>query len=264
MLTHSNTRSHVGLGSWRARSLLGLRFLLVFAACLVAHPAQALFIDIMLPGNSIYDGWAGMTGINYPGYGNFPGAGAWPAPIVPTEPGSDGMIDFVKLAGNGYPAGASVYAPFTESDFSVATTASTPFDVETVIFQMDMGPGDGGPFFVLAPALNYNGGTQALAPDFEEQLAGAYPWINPVNPSEMGSTSVLAFQWDLRGLGPITSYEIVWTTHPHAQMYELQADSGDTFEELVPEPTSGMMLMSGLATLVLAERWRTMHRRARS
>lgn len=231
--------------------------LVVLIAMLVALPAQAVFISVSLPGTSLYDGFDEMTFMNWPGYGNFPGAGLWPAPITPNLPGSNGLLDFDKVSGNGYPAGSSLYAPFTNSEFEIVTAAATPFDLETVVFQVDMGPGTGLlTFFDAEPVLSYNGGTQQLVPNFEEIGAGDYPFTNPTNPLEMGTTSAFAYQWDLRGLGSITSYQIEWTTFEHAQMYEFQVDVGDTFALVVPEPGSSLMLGTGIGALLLIQRRR--------
>lgn len=226
---------------------------------LAAAPVQAAFLVIDLPGNSTYDGWAGLTGPNYPGYGIFPGAAAWPAPIAPNESGSDGTVDFDKVSGNGYPATFSIYTPFTMTEFDIVTTGAMPFDVETVVLQLDMGPGEGG-FYAAVPALNYNGGSQLLLPDFDEEGEGDYPYTNPTNPKETGTTTAWSHQWDLTGLGPISTYEIVWTTNSHGQIYEIQVDAGDTFKRFVPEPSSHLLLIAGLGGLSVATRRRRMAR----
>ncbi|MEM9177729.1 MAG: hypothetical protein AAGC67_21165, partial [Myxococcota bacterium] len=172
-----------------------LAALAVTVVLAIASPAQAVFVAFQLPGTATFDAWIDMTFRNFPGYGIFPGASPWPDPILPNVLGSDGNLDFDKLSGNGYPAGFSIYAPFTSSVFGIMTAVPTAVDIETVAFQVDIGPGDNFIFYDATPTLNYNGGTQALAPDFEDSNPGDYPFTNPTNPAESGTTTAFGYQW---------------------------------------------------------------------
>ncbi len=239
MIMHHRLRNHV--------------FALAVAAALagIAGHAQAAFLNPSLPGASEYEGWSDMT-ITRLGasYGTFPGASPWPNAIAPNESGSAGNAGFNKVSGNGFPSGSSLYAPFTSSVFEIENTDTFSLsDIETVVFQIDIGPGDGGNFFDAAPTLSYNGGTQSLAADYTATASGSYPFTNPVNPTETGTTTIFQYQWDLSGLGAVTDYEIQWTTHSHSQTYELQVDVGDTFARVIPEPGSAILMSAALLTL---------------
>lgn len=217
------------------------RILKVSALCgffaTIATPAQAVLV-INLPGSSDYEGWSGLTTANNPGYGSFPGAAPWPAPIDPNEAGSAGGADFNKVSGNGFPAGSSIYSPFTQSVYVVGNTLSpSAFDIETLVFQIDMGPGEGG-FFNALPTLSFNGGSQGLGADFSLATEGDFPFVNPIDPQQAGTTTLHAFQWDLSGLGNISTYSVEWQVQPHAQIYALQADTGSSFAQVIPEPSA--------------------------
>ena len=221
-----------------------------------AAAASAAFVNPSLPGTSEFEGWEDLTFMNFnqSDYGGgFPGAGPWIAPISGNAAGSEGNAGYNKVSGNGYPAGVSVYAPFTDSVFEIESSGPLGFDIGTIIFQIDIGPGTGFEHLSAAPTLSLNGGSQALAADFTSEAPGAFPFTNPVNPAETGTTTAFQFQWDLSSLGSVTQYEIQWTTIPHAQTYKLQLDVGDTFTQVIPEPTS-LALIGVVAAATLA--WR--------
>lgn len=225
--------------------------LLLGASAFQAHAG----INVVLPGTSQYEGWEGLTAANYNQAlygGGFPGGAPWTAPIDSNILNSDGNANFNKLLGNGYPSGASIYAPFTSSEFGVFST-SVVSGLETVVFQIDIGPGDGGNFFDAVPTLSLThdgGSTLSIAATYTLVGAGAFPFSNPLNPLESGTTSLWMYQWDLSSYTGITSYDVTWQTHKHSQIYTLQLDSGNTFSGMaIPEPAS-TATMAGLLVLV--------------
>lgn len=224
------------------------------------------FINANLTGTNIeFEGWENLNNANFPNSttipgdpptvipqpygGGFPGAVPWTATISPNTAGSDGNAEFGKVSGNGYTAGSSVYTPFTGAVFSVDST-SVVTGLETIVFQIDLGPGD--TFYNSVPTLSYNSGTQSLAADFTGNTPGENPFTNPVNPTQTGTTTNFIYQWDLSLLAPITDYSIEWETGSHAQVYGMQIDTSDSFTgSVVPEPSAYSLLAGLLATFAL-------------
>lgn len=231
--------------------------LLTGAAALFPAAAFATIVPI-LDGTTDSSSWSDLTFMNYPAYPDFADQGQgdfddlWPAPISPTA-GTTADIGFNKVSGGGYPASSAIYKHTVPGTF-IVTDASPLADLETVTFQLDMAPGNG--FFIATPTLNYNGGTQGLLPDFNEQGAGNF--TASFGPDTF-PTSLFGYQWDLTSLGTISDFEIVWTAADFSSTYELQLDSSDTFGgnaiSAVPEPAAGALL-AGLAVVLLATRRR--------
>ncbi len=218
---------------------------------LISTPAISQFLSPALPGASAYEGWSDLTvtrlGV---AYGTYPGATPWPAPIDPNEPSSSGHAEFNKTAGPGYPAGTSIYSPITGGTFVITSNSGLAIsDVETVVFQIDLGAGSDA--FNADPVLNYNGGSQSLAADFTATADGRFTSTNPNDPSETGLTTIYQYQWDFSGVTtePVTEYQLLWTTGGHAQTYAMQVDVGDTFAQVVPEPTSLLLMLGGVLGL---------------
>ncbi|WOO41384.1 hypothetical protein [Rubellicoccus peritrichatus] len=227
---------------------MSLTALLVIAATVQSHG----FLNVNLSGNTQYEGWESLTTANNPGYGTFPGASPWPAPIASNSTGSAGNASYNKVSGNGYPAGSSVYSPFTTTTYEV-TSSSVISGIQTAVFQLDMGAGEGG-ILDSAPVFNYNGGSQALAADFTAVTAGNFSFTNPIDPTQTGNTTNLVYEWDLSSIvDSITSYEITWQTHAHSQTYGIQLDTGDNFTvSAVPEPS---VYAAGAGILALGVAW---------
>lgn len=192
-------------------------------------------MNVNLPGVSEEAVWQNMNSSTLTveeGYNSFgTNTAGWPAPIS----ADNGSAVFDKVPGTGgYPATESIYNFDTPGTFSVSD--SDPISgMETIIFQIDMG----GPMFA-APTFSYNGGAQAL--DYDG-IAGS-----PGDFFGMGSQSTLhVYQWDLSSIvEPITSYSIDWTSGVHASNYLMQVNTGDTYTEVVPEPST-YALIAGLA-----------------
>ncbi len=200
------------------------------AATAMTSVASAL-VDPGLTGTAETEIWSGLTGTNYPDYPDFSDTGdggfssLWPSPISPTGVGSAGKADFDKVGGGGYPASNSLYNHTIPGTYRVAN--GNPLSgLETVVFQIDLGAGSPG-FFASTPVLNYDSGTQNLAPDFSEVGTGDFSsaFGGPPVP-----TTLHAFQWDLSSIpGPVSDYQIVWTTDTFATTFELGLYSSDTY-----------------------------------
>ena len=221
------------------------------AMSLAAAGVADAAIAIHLPGSSEQAVWAGLNAANYPGAGGsssfFDPTAAWPGPVA-ANPGSTAGAVFSKVSGGGYFATSSVYDAGVAGMFSVFDSAPLAA-LATVVFQIDAGTAVN-----VAPVLNYNGGTQSLAADYFTTVAGSYLSSGPMgsNPSTNH-----AWQWDLGAVAePITSYEIVWgsTTGNHLNHFELNLSAGDSFVQVVPEPSALMMVP--LASFALIRRRR--------
>ncbi len=225
------------------------RYLIASALVLSADARAA--VSVSLPGNSEQAAWAALNATNYPGAGGgssyFTATAAWPAPI-PGNAGSTSGAEFAKVSGGGYFATTSVYDAGAAGVYSLSD-ASPLADLATIVFQIDSGTTVG-----IAPVLNFNGGSQALAADYFTAVSG-----NHVSSGPTGSNPSInhAWQWDLSGVaGPITSYEIVWgsTTGNHLTHFELNLSAGDSFVQVIPEPSA--VVMVSLVSLALFRRRR--------
>ena len=220
------------------------------ATATAAHGA----VSFSLPGTSETSTWDQLDNSNpywadngYPT--TYPGAAPWPASIAPNGAASTGDAEFMKVSGGGYFAGSSIYDAGSSGTFSVTDTSALA-GLSTIILQVDAGTPVG-----VAPVLNYNGGSQALAAGFFAVVDGDHETVD----FGTGATSPTAnhvWQWDLSGLG-VSSYEIVWgsTADNHLTQYEISLTAGDTYAPVqgVPEPSAALL---GAATLLLLARRR--------
>lgn len=216
------------------------------AVTVTAHAA----IDISLPGNSEQAAWINLNSTNYPGAGGsssyFTPTDAWPAPIAGNG-GSTSSAAFAKVSGAGYFASGSVYDAGQPGVFSLSD--DTPLvDLATIVFQIDAGAPVG-----VGPVLNYNGGAQALAANYFASVTGNYIANGFSGPY---ATTNYAWQWDLGAIAGITSYEIVWgsVANDHLSMFDLNVSAGDSFVQVVPEPSAAVL--ASLASLALFRRRR--------
>lgn len=226
---------------------------------------QANFAALALPGTSELEAWENLSNTNtqvasaaatattvddFPG---FPGSGPWPTAIIPDGAGSAGNAGFNKLNGNGYTASEAIYnfpgfsPPANPGDYSVDNNSPLA-GLETVVFQIDVGEGNG--FFDTAPVLRLNSGATQLAADFTSTSTGR-SFDNPQNPGETLTSTIFAYQWDLSSAGAIGDYSVQWGAAEHATIYAMQLDSGDSFAQVVPEP-SNFAVIVGAAALGLA------------
>jgi hypothetical protein len=225
----------------------------ILLAAIAATSTTHAAISISLPGNSETSGWNNLANSNsywsangYPT--SYPGATAWPAPVAANMAGSTGSAVLMKKSGNGYFSGSSLYDAGGAGTFSISD--ASPLDsLATIIFQIDAGTIIG-----VLPVLSYNGGSQALAPDYFTQVDGGYLTFN-FTTGESFPTQNRAWQWDLTGLG-VTSYEITWgsVANNHLTQYEFDLTTGDSFVQAIPEPASAVMI--SLVSLALFRRRR--------
>lgn len=232
-----------------------------------AAVASAQFSSPNLPGNTDFDGWDNLTRSN-PQIANanppFPGfieaANPWPEAIEsvltqgtadPSDDDLTGDAAFDKLSGFGYPAGVSIYAsPFGNGTFSVAD--ATPIsDLETVVFQIQIGSGSAG-WLESDPTLIINGST--AVPLFDSGTFSSE--FDPDGPFGALTINVFAYQWDVSGLGPITDFDVQFTTAgTSTTIFGLQLDQGDQFAA-VEVPAPGAVALLGLGALSVGSRRR--------
>ncbi|MEL6499435.1 MAG: PEP-CTERM sorting domain-containing protein [Planctomycetota bacterium] len=164
-----------------------------------------------------------------------------------------GNAGFTKVSGAGYPASASIYAgffPATSGTFS-AFDADAIADIETVVLQISAGQGSSGSLDAGGFELFINGGSTPIAPVFSGITSSGI-----VNDPTVGdlNTDAWLVQYDLRGLGPITSFDAQFSTVGSSSTIRgIQLDQGSQFV-LVPAPASAALL--GLGGLAAARRRR--------
>ncbi|MEM1223498.1 MAG: PEP-CTERM sorting domain-containing protein [Verrucomicrobiota bacterium] len=227
-------------------------------------------ITYVLPGNTDLDAWDNLTVTNPQvsaaggAYGSFPGASPWPAPIesVLTQDTVDTIDDdptgdatFNKTSGFGYPAGVSIYSsPFGNGSYTVED--ATPIsNLETIIFQIDIGEGSSG--FLIGDATLTVNGTTAVAL-LDGGLVSADSTGNPFGGGTI-TLGTFGYQWDVSGLGPITSFNIDFTTSgTSTTIYDLRLDQGDQFFAVgVPEPGFAALILGLGAMGIVARRRRS-------
>lgn len=236
---------------------------------------RPVFLDPALPGTTDFDAWDQLNRSNpqvasaNPEFPSFTfSTSAWPEPIESalteesdngtpdnlfddfffvTDQTGDAAFDKVIPSGGvsgGYPAGESIYNSFNPGTFRVFDETLVS-GTETVVFQLEIAPGVedfGGPnqsneFFLPLgrPVLNFNGGAQALVPLVDLEVGNSQPFNNPGPGPPQVFSVVFAFQWDLRGLGSVSEYEIIWSTVEFGTNYQMRLDSGDTFAVINPD-----------------------------
>jgi hypothetical protein len=210
------------------------------AALAVTSTASAA-ISVSLPGNSESSGWDNLRASNTYWSANgyptaYPGAAVWPSPVAANAAGSQGSAVFMKESGNGYFAGSSLYDGGGAGIFSISDRSPIA-GLSTVVFQIDAGTIIG-----VLPVLNYNGGAQALAPDYFAQADGGYLTFN-FQTGQSFPTQNRAWQWDITGLG-VDSYEIIWgsVANNHLTQYEINLTTGDAFVQAIPEPSTPVLV----------------------
>lgn len=222
-----------------------MRHLVAGTACclLAAWPVRsgAAFIDLPFSGASSLDGWVDLNFMSFPGYPGFPGSSAWPAPMESNEALS-GDAQLSRLAGGAdgggpYPAGETLYfGSFQQVPNRLGGTLRisdpTPLaGAKTIAFQIQIGEADGYDFHEPAglPVLRVNG-TTVLAP-FVTQLLNRFQngtYFSPATEQEEPVyVNSWGFQWNVNGLGPITSIEIDFSGVTHAQIYRMRLQQAE-------------------------------------
>jgi hypothetical protein len=204
-----------------------------FVSCLFALtlPLSAA-INITLPGSTESSTWV-LNSTNYtpPDYpAGFAGpVSAWGAAAAPTSGSSSALLNKVSGGGGFFPT-----YMYTEGSIgSFRLYDDNPLaSLQTLVFQGNLSAD-------VAPVLNINGGAQSIAATYFYQ-------------SEIPGYDDFAYQWDLSAAGPITSYEILFSGHFAAT--SLKVDTGSSFSQVVPEPSSFLLGCSALAFTLIRRR----------
>lgn len=233
----------------------------VAASLLIASKITAAPISVPLTGNTSTDGWANITSASNPSYPGFPGSAPWPSPIGSNTVGS-GDADLNKISGSAYPGDTSLYSggfsetPNLSGAVLAVSDATVPLDLKTVVFQIEIGAAFGYDFYNgVLPTLSYNGGSQNITATYTAILSqvqtGTFP--NPITGlDEPIYVTLYGLQWDLSGIQTaINSIQVSWTTVQHSQVYALQLDQSDTFTQVIPEPSTYLLLGLSIFAFIL-------------
>lgn len=210
--------------------------LLLFTAL---HASAAFSIN--LPGNTETGTWSGLN------------SGATPA-----APALDSLISavgssavFTKVSGGAYYIGSGIYGSMDGSNPSnpypstYSISDNSPIvDLATIVFQARMSADPS------SITLSLNGATSG-------PLAGILPEF-AMTAFVTGNQSDRAWQWDLSGVTEeITSYTISFTNQAHTAIYSsspITVQTSDSFVQVVPEPTTGLLAIAPLAFVALRRR----------
>jgi len=253
------------------RAFWGLGFGLIAGFAGTAAFAGTI-TDPELAGLTQHDEWttAGLTSAANPGYGGFPGTGAWPGSIASTEGGDAELFRTAGGVGGGpLPAGGSLYFGGFSGDQNTFGGSLSIVDfspvggLANVVFQIQIAEALGNDFYDdVLPTLSYNGGSQNLTASYAtitDQVENG-TFESPVGPQTIYINTHL-LQWDLSGISGIADFAINFSAVQHAQIYGMRVDQSDVFASLaptaaVPEPTSVSLLVCGLAAVLYKTRKR--------
>lgn len=203
------------------------------------HASAAFSID--LPGNTETGTWSGLTSSNpsRPALDSLIAASGSSATLTKTSGPA-----FYSSSGSGiYSANVMDFAGTYPSFFVVSDDAPI-VDLATIVFQARVN---------LVPSsilLSLNGATSGPLANIEASFST----------NALASTDIYdyAWQWDLSGVTEeITSYEISFTVPGHGLIYAsspISVHTSDSFVQVVPEPTTGLLAIAPLAFVVLRRR----------
>ncbi len=223
--------------------------------------SSVLALDIkgvFLDGTTSFDGWDSdafvSNGVRYPGYD------AWPTGIGSNVSGSGDAT--LEKAGNGtgggpYPTGGSIYhggssaTPNTLGGSLYVSELTALENVKTIAFQIIISDAYGYDFFDrVGPKLIVNGAELSATyfHDLGSEPASGTPTGDPM------FNNLYAYQWDVSSLGPISQFEISWSSVQHARILGLQLDQSDAIHgdyfAAVPEPGTIVALSAGALALL--------------
>ncbi|MCW1884402.1 hypothetical protein OKA04_06640 [Luteolibacter flavescens] len=225
----------------------------IIAASLM-HAAQAEYVDgvgsvytpVGLGGNTFSEGWEALTSTAYPGNGSFPGNGAWTGALLSQEGPQAGTNGLVKVAngfaGGPYPASQSIYfggilsMPNVHGGELAVQASGTGVldDVKTIVFHVDIGEAWTYDFYNgEAPVLHVvsSTGTHEVEAEFTSLYAQVYNGEVYMNFKwEDLYINSWAFQYDLDGLGDVSSFSLEFHGVQHAQIHGLGLEQSDQAE----------------------------------
>ncbi len=213
-------------------------------------------VALNLGGVTQTDGWTDLSAASNPGYGAFPGAGPWPAPIESNVGGNAQLAKVANGAGGGpFIATGSLYfggfstVPNTFGGTVAVRDSSPVAGLKTLVLQIQIGEASTYDLWNDAGAvLSYNGGSQSVTANFRSLFAQQFiGTVNMPTGTENLYNNLHAFQWDLSSIAePITDFSISFSGAQHAQVYGLQLDqSSQVYTDAVPEPATMTVLAFG-------------------
>ncbi len=194
---------------------------LVAAAASVS--AQIIPIDFDPGDTTSFDGWANLSSAGFPGpgYGTFPGSGAWLGPVGSNVAGS-GDANLGKIAngpgGGPFVAANSIYfgsftaVPNTLGGTLGVTDTTILAGTNTLVLQIQIGEATGYDFYNGAPPTLVLNGTTPITLEYSG-LVNQFQdgtFTNPVTGlPEPVYVNTWGFQWDVSSfVDPITSLSI--------------------------------------------------------
>jgi hypothetical protein len=195
----------------------------------------SVYIPLTLGGTTKSEGWEKLTSTLYPGNGGFPGWSAWVGALgsqLGPDAGSSGIAKIANGVGGGpYPSGASIYFGgtgllpnlFGGTLEAQASGAAVLSGVQTVVFQLDIGEAWTYDLYSAAAPVLYattSSGTTAVPASFASRYAKVYNgqvWMN--GQYEDLYINSRAYQFDVSGLGTITSFTVRFSAVQHAQVH---------------------------------------------
>lgn len=208
----------------------------LFCLFALALPASAA-LTINLPGTVETATWTGLNNSNSTAVAG-PHAG---------DAGSTSSAVFSVVSGSpSYTStGSGIYSGFMGAGAVFAISDASPITgLETLVFQMTLNQD---PTLV---SLFINGSTDPVA---------ALPATHSVK-IEAGANFEYAWQFDLSGVAePITSYSFQFSTALHTLISStssipVSVHAGDSYVQVIPEPTAGLLGLAGAGLLFTRRR----------
>ena len=202
----------------------------LFILLALSAPAFAA-ISYVLPGTTEQTAWNGLSNANHTPTSST--TSPW-GPIA-----SNTSATFAKVSGPSYFYSAGIYGWHTAGSVYSFVDEAPISGLSTLILQgrFNQAP--------LSVTLSLNGGSQNLGADFTATQYFA--------PGGMGGGTVddYAWQWDLSSYaGTISNYTITFSAPPSTVIYStapLTIDAGNTFAQVIPEPSAALLGLTALA-----------------
>lgn len=191
-------------------------------------------VSINLPGGTESASWV-LNSTNY-GAPNFPtsfgtAGNTWGSDALPGSGTASALLNKVAGGGAFYPT--YLYTSGVPGSFHIFDS-SPQASLQTIVFQGNMSAD-------VLPLLNYNGGTQSIAATYFYLADNATGYDDYV------------YQWDLSGVAvPITSYDIQFGAHFASTSFTI--NTGDSFSQVVPEPSSALLGAAAIALTFIRRR----------